>query len=679
MDTVILSVKTRWNPFSFIIFAPMKWKISIVFSLVLVLLAACTPSKQASELVEGPNPELSAIDSLMWRQPDSALAVLQQFAASPKADSLDEYNGHYCQLLISELLYKNDYGQSNRPALQQAVRYFDSLCLCKGVVRNVSTIAFLDARAHYINGVGYYERDSVVEACKEYLKTLEVMEEKFEEKELTGKKAIFMTYTYNRLVELFSAQFMMDPAIACGQKALMFCRIEPTSPQGVSNILYRLGKQYDKMNEIDKARHYYGQALESMTNTDNLVYRDIVSSKALCDYKTKAGIEPSLSALRNMVTLANTENERLNRFLTIGGILFEERLYDSALYYLVSVFQNTTDEASKIRAAENLRIIYDSIGDREQSNAYMRFLSEHKKSEGENKALVSKLEDMFQNHKTKKQGKQAEEARAKSIRRTIEITVPIAVAIALSLLVVTKLRSWKLLRKQQEEADKKLGETKQEHEQEMKQWQAETEKTLKDKETSHQQEMEAKEVEARKVREQHEEELNKERERHRKEKEALENAIQESAVKMGQLEELLEEQKMNEAQKESAKTFVDEPVCQKIMEDVRYLRITTRDNHYQSKYAISDNAFRELGEAVERNYCGFDAKLLRYYKDMKQEDFLLCYLYLLDLNEKQIAVLRQCSYSAIKKQAERLGKRMGIESKLAEFVKKIAAKSDFTE
>ena len=105
----------------------MKWKISIVFSLVLVLLAACTPSKQAPELVEGPNPELSAIDSLMWRQPDSALAVLQQFAVSPQADSLDELNGHYCQLLISELLYKNYFDQSNREELLHAVDYFDSI------------------------------------------------------------------------------------------------------------------------------------------------------------------------------------------------------------------------------------------------------------------------------------------------------------------------------------------------------------------------------------------------------------------------------------------------------------------------------------------------------------------------------------------------------------------------
>ena len=89
--------------------------------LVIAFTVACTPSAEVAERgrsEEGPNPELSAIDSLMWRQPDSALAVLQHFAGSPQADNLDELNGHYCQLLISELLYKNDYGQSNRPALQ---------------------------------------------------------------------------------------------------------------------------------------------------------------------------------------------------------------------------------------------------------------------------------------------------------------------------------------------------------------------------------------------------------------------------------------------------------------------------------------------------------------------------------------------------------------------------------
>ena len=109
------------------------------------------------------------------------------------------------------------------------------------------------------------------------------MEGNFKDNELVGKKAIFMTYTYNRLTELFSEQFMMEPAIACGEKALMFCRIEPTSSEAVSNNLYYLGKQYDKMNDVDRAKWYYGQALEALTNTDNLVYRNVISSKALCE------------------------------------------------------------------------------------------------------------------------------------------------------------------------------------------------------------------------------------------------------------------------------------------------------------------------------------------------------------------------------------------------------------
>ena len=110
-------------------------RLGLIGGLMVLLLGACTShseTRHGTSLPHASSPELAAIDSLMWRQPDSALAVLQQFAASPKADSLDEFNGHYCQLLISELLYKNDYGQSNRPALQQTVRYFDSLCLCKG-------------------------------------------------------------------------------------------------------------------------------------------------------------------------------------------------------------------------------------------------------------------------------------------------------------------------------------------------------------------------------------------------------------------------------------------------------------------------------------------------------------------------------------------------------------------
>ena len=76
---------------------------------VAMMLAACRHSSVETRLtpsnlhfIASPetvaHPTLQAIDSLMWQRPDSALAVLMDFAASPKADSLDVFDGHYTQL-----------------------------------------------------------------------------------------------------------------------------------------------------------------------------------------------------------------------------------------------------------------------------------------------------------------------------------------------------------------------------------------------------------------------------------------------------------------------------------------------------------------------------------------------------------------------------------------------------
>ena len=64
-----------------------------------------------------------------------------------------------------------------------------------------------------MNGAGYNEHDSLVSACNEFLHTLRIIESRFAENELVGKKAQFMALTHNRLMELFSHQFMQEPAI----------------------------------------------------------------------------------------------------------------------------------------------------------------------------------------------------------------------------------------------------------------------------------------------------------------------------------------------------------------------------------------------------------------------------------------------------------------------------------
>ena len=626
--------------------------------LALLLFPYCSGEKAQRSEGQGSSAHaaLAGIDSLMWRQPDSAFVLLQGFVVGPEVKTLDTFDWHYCQVLISELLYKNYKQQSNRNDLLRAVDYFDSIVAAdeadrrKADARGASLRernAFLDARAHYIKGAGFYEQGNVVQACSEYLKALEVMEGYFEEKALTGKRAQFMANTYNRMGDLFSEQFMMESAITCYENALVYCKIEPTSPIGVSNILYRIGKQYDKKNEIENARLYYGRALKNMTVTDNIVYRDIVASKALCDYKMGDVPEQSLDELSIVIKQATTENERLNRYLTIGGIYFSEGIYDSALLYLKPVFEN--DEIGlQSQAASYLRIIYDSIGNREQSNVYSRFLTHQNKSEGENKALVSELEAVFKTYMNQKQKKEAEEARKKSIRETIEIVVFITALSILAILVVANQKSKQLLKKQQEETDRILEETEQEHEKELRLWQAVADKTLEETEKKHEKELET----------------------YQKKQEALQQNLQKKEAHVNVLENALNQQREEAKQRRMA--FMKEPICEAILNKAKSKQITTRDVAHKLGIALKDEDLERLGEAVAKYYDGFDHVLLSQCPNLKHGYLTLCHLHLLGLSESEIAALKNVSYSAIRKQNESLQEKLGVDENISAYVLRIA-------
>ena len=648
----------------------------VVFLIVMAVMGSCKPHPAPLPKEREAYRTLEEIDSLMWKRADSAFAILQAFVVGPMADSLDEFEEHYCQLLISELLYKNDYGQSNREDLLKAVDYFDSLTVGKHEMDTRSVPlhernSFLDARSHYINGVGFYELGDLVSSCAEYLKALEVMEGTFEDEELTGKKAAFMTYTYNRLTELFSGQFMMDPAIACGERALMFCRIEPTSSGAVSNNLYYLGRQYDKINDLDSAKWYYGQALEEMTNTDNLVYRNIISGKALCDYQLGNGVGPSLDALKQVLACASDEGERLTRFLTIGVIFTEEKLYDSALFYLETVFYNNGDVASQIQAAECLRIIYDHLGDGEKLNECVRFLADHKKSEGENKALTSKLDDLFKTYMDQKQKKAADEAREKSIKKTIEIIIPVAILMIVVVVAYAKMRSKKLLKQQQTETARVLDEAEQrlkEVERKHQQWMAEARER-------HAEELMAQrdrsEKEIAQTKERHAKELEEERKVYQKEREALRQILQSKEEQVRDLEMTLSQQQEEIVRRREA--FLKEPVCKRINDLLHGRHITTRDTSYQhDDITLKEKDFKQLKEAVERHFEGFDVALLGRCPSLKHNDLTLCHLYLMGLSEGEIAALRSRTYSGIKKQNESLQEKLGLDEGVAGYVLRVA-------
>ena len=666
----------------------MVW-IGIVFFLVV---AACArPDTDLVETRHGTSlppitisPELSAIDSLMWHQPDSALACLIPYFDTCCRDAkfcvstTTEYNRHYAHLLLAELLYKNDYAQTNRPALLQAMAYFDSLTLTlndtpapKHLIAGSSfreggtlsltrndIIVFLDARAHYINGVGYYENDSVVEACTEYLKALELMESRFKEKDLVGKKAKFMTYTYNRLGEMFEEQYMMEPAIDCYKHSYDYSVISPISSYSVSNALYRIGKQYDAKGDKDSADYYYTQALVNMPDSTNLYFRDMVSTKALLSYQMTHQAKEPLTRLKQMAVLAEDDGERLTRYVVIGIVYFEENLYDSALLYLEPVLDNKMDRFLQTKVANYLRIIYDSLGNYEKSNECMSYLALHNETGAENSALVSQLSDMYKMYLTRKQEKEAGMKRELAVKKAIEIIVPIAIALALAIIVVAKWRSKKLLKRQQEEADRRLGETEQQHKEELRQRQDEAERMLEDKEKRHQWELEAKDK-------QYSETVEAERQAHRMEQAAISGRLKRKNEEVRVLKDQIKRQEELNATPKHAESFADEPICRLILESVKEGQFLSQiDCKIYKDYALSKEQVISLREAADYHFDLFTIRLSKTYPKLTNSDLDYCCLYLLGLSDADISALMQKAYPTVSQRSRKIKAILGNNSPL---------------
>ena len=624
----------------------MKLKHLILF--LAVVLAACS-TRHPVETRQGtslPNnmacQQLQAIDSLMWQQPDSALAVMLDFAASPQADSLDEFEGYYCQLLISELLFKNYCEQTNRAELLRAVGYFDSLS-CRDVACRVSKhnddIAFLTARTHYINGVGLYEQSDVVNACEEYLKAVETMENRFVTERLSGKKAQFMALTFNRIFDLFSDQYMSEPAIICAQKALALFRKASLSAYNIPNIMYWIGVQYAVMGETDSAEYYYSQALTLLPDTNNLCYRNLRSSMALEDYLCHQQTANALQTLKRMAAEADDEDERLTRYFAIGDIYYREGLYDSALRYLQPVFDNKSDLGIRVGIADHLSKIYGSLGEHEKEDAYIRFMAQYKNIGAENKAEVSKLSTLFQDYVNRKQQRQAEaeqkSAQKIASKRTLAVAVSVALLVLAVLVWVLRNRSKKRLVASETSARQELETTRQQLEKQLQQHQAEASKKLNEAE------------------------------------ERLE--LQKSQTEA--LKQEMVRQKEVAAGKESDKgeAFLSEPVCLKIRDSVLLRSITTRDLPVEHKEVVLDEATSVLFcSVVNQHFEGLEARLRERYPRMKAQDMLLCYLHLLDLEEKQMAALLNLTYGTVKKKTVRLQEYLKTDENLADFMKKSA-------
>ena len=573
----------------------MKKIYLILHFLASLLLASCTNSHIAEQPIPLA-PDLLHIDSLMQSSPDSALQMLLSFRAdsviSTEAQRSGEISCHYHSLLLSEALYKTDNVQSNRTELQAAMHYFDSLAVR---YPDNDDIIMLSARSHYMNGVGYYENDSVVVACKEYLHTLEIMQNHFDVEKLRGYKAKFMGMTYNRLVDLFDNQIMTTPTIYCCKQALHYCMIEPTSRYGIANLLTTIGKQYHEMDNKDSASYYYNLALQSLPDYNNSRYRGIVSSLKLLDYQMGDNTEIVLDSLKSMLAKANNYNEKLTRYLTIGCIFYEEKQYDSAIVYLEKVYNDNDDLLSKMQAADYLREIYRNQGDTIKSNRFSEVLAGNTIKEYNKKVRTSKVNELFQQHLKHTANNNFIKEKSAARKQTAIIILPVSVLLVVIVFLIT--RKW---------GKKHIA-------------------------------------------------------RHKKALEKTEDSLSEIKMKI------------------EVKKFIDEPICQMILDIVKEQHFKSKIDYINYKdFALGNDQLMELRTAVNLHYDNFTIRLKDKFPEITNDDIDYCCLYLLGLKDADVSALMQKEYSTIRHRRNKIKSIIKTDKNLTEALYNLTRLSNTT-
>ena len=398
-------------------FAGMKWVRSIAFLMLLAAFAACgdnSATVETQNFASLQTRQLQAIDSLMWQQPDSSLAqIIDYMDCTDGACTVS--TAHYAHLLLAELLYKNDYEQTNRAELLRAVAYYDSLCA------ENDDIAFLDARAHYMNGVGFYERDSVVAACAEYLKALEVMESHFDEKELIGHKARFMAMVYSHLTSLFSYLYLQEQCIFFAKAALKHYSKYGAPSWHPSWILTEIGIQHEILENLDSAEYYFQKATETLNDTNCLSYRDIASLCTYLSYRKDHNPQLALERMYGILAQAENDKEYYSRSSTIGEIFYLEKQYDSAWVYLCRIYENSQFDDIKKQAAERLLEICKTQGRDSEILEYANYLAPYANQLENHSAMRSQLIELYNTFRQKALERQYQQIIIKNSRRTVAL------------------------------------------------------------------------------------------------------------------------------------------------------------------------------------------------------------------------------------------------------------------
>ncbi len=279
----------------------------------------------------------------------------------------------------------------------------------------------------------------------------------------------------------------------------------------------------------------------------------------------------------------------------------------------------------EVEAAKYLRMIYDSLGYTEKKDACVRFLADHILSEGENKVLVAQLSLLFQQHLDQKQTQQAAQEKRKAVSKTIKWVIPIAVFIAVGLIIALRCR----------------------HKRQIQAHQAEAAQQMKTKNHQHIEAIEA------------------ERQAHHAKQNALSGRLKRSNQELRELKSQVGQQETTTTPQPQAASFADEAICRLIMERVNEGQFKAQmDCRIYKDYALDKEQVTALHEAANRHFKQFTGRIAQAYPALTRGDLDYCCLYLLGLTDADVSALMQKAYPTVSQRSRKIKAILGSETTL---------------